>query len=154
MQAPVFDTNVRPDGVGLATLTEAASEAPLLVIATVRISWVPGVTPPGTDWWTDRSALTATLVETPAELLALDGSPVGEEAVAANVYEDGDVCDDGTVNVVWMVLVVPADRVPSAQGKAAAQSPEFDTKARPAGVGAATWTEDASDGPVFDTVVV
>jgi hypothetical protein len=60
----------------------------------------------------------------------------------------------GVVNVLVIVLVWPAVIVPSAQGKAVVQAPLFETKVVPAGVGSATETEVASDGPLLVTVIV
>ena len=60
----------------------------------------------------------------------------------------------GTENVAVIVRVAPAGTAPSAQGNAVVQSPAFDTNVSPAGVGSATVTPAASDGPSFVTVIV
>ena len=45
-------------------------------------------------------------------------------------------------------------RPPRLQGKALVQSPLFETKLSPVGVGSATWTAFAPVGPLFVTVIV
>ena len=53
-----------------------------------------------------------------------------------------------------MVRVAARGSVPRSHGKAVVQSPAFATKVRPGGVGSATVTLVASDGPAFVTVIV
>lgn len=53
-----------------------------------------------------------------------------------------------------VVLVVFGAMVPKLQGKAVVQSPMFETKFNPAGVGSLTTTFAAFDGPSFLTVIV
>ena len=53
-----------------------------------------------------------------------------------------------------IVRIAPAGTTPSAHGKAVAQAPVFDTKARPVGVASLTTTPAASDGPALVTVIV
>src|SRR5262245_2673399 len=53
-----------------------------------------------------------------------------------------------------MVRLVPAVTVPRLQGNAVVQSPVFETKVRPAGVGSVTVTAAAFEGPLFVTTMV
>src|SRR5262245_22041673 len=53
-----------------------------------------------------------------------------------------------------MMRVSPGPRIPSAHGKAVVQAPSFISKWSPGGVGSATDTSAAVDGPPFVTVIV
>src|SRR5262245_6991590 len=53
-----------------------------------------------------------------------------------------------------MVRVAPGSSGPTEHGKAVAQSPAFERKARPSGVGSTTWTTAADAGPAFRTAMV
>ena len=53
-----------------------------------------------------------------------------------------------------IVRVAPGGNVPRLHGKAVVQSPAFETNVRPGGVGSASVTPVASDGPAFVTVIV
>ena len=60
----------------------------------------------------------------------------------------------GTDNVVVMVRLSPDGIEPREQGNAVVQSPAFDMKVRPVGVGSAISTEPAVSGPAFVTAMV
>ena len=53
-----------------------------------------------------------------------------------------------------IVRVAPAGNVPRLHGKAVVQSPAFDDERQAGGVGSASVTPVASDGPAFVTVIV
>jgi hypothetical protein len=58
------------------------------------------------------------------------------------------------VQVEVIVALWPFVRLPSAQGKAEVQAPELETNVKPEGVGSATETALAVDGPLFVTTIV
>ena len=60
----------------------------------------------------------------------------------------------GTLKVAVIVFVAPAASVPRSQGKALVQSPAFEAKTRPVGVGSLTRTFAAALGPALVTVIV
>ena len=74
--------------------------------------------------------------------------------LAVLLIAPGAAADCGTVNVATIVRVVPAGIVPSAHGNGVTQSPVFDTKVSPAGVGSSTTTAVASEGPALVTTIV
>ena len=93
---PALDTNVRPDGAVSATLTAAASDAPLLVTTIVNTAFTPGTTEAGPVLTTWTSALAATDVDDVDELLPGVGSDVVDETVAVLSTGFGVVYDAGT----------------------------------------------------------
>src|SRR5262245_45776828 len=62
VQSPVFETKVRPVGVGSVTLTAAAFEGPLLVTTMVKATLVPAVALAGPVFVTPTSADGVTVV--------------------------------------------------------------------------------------------
>src|SRR5262245_47901890 len=90
VQAPVVDTNVRPAGVALATLTPCASLGPLLVTEIVRTRFVPRATVAGPVMVSATSAVPeATIVDIEAVLLPAAGSAVDVVTVAVLVIGFG-----------------------------------------------------------------
>ena len=87
-------------------------------------------------------------------LLAAAGSGVALATVAVFVMGFGATYPEGMAYVVVIVRTAPDARVPSAHGKAVVHAPAFDTNVRPGGVGSATVTDTAFDGPAFVTTVV
>jgi hypothetical protein len=79
---------------------------------------------------------------------------VGLDAVAVLAIGLGAVYPDGIAKVAVIVRVAAGGNVPRLHGKAVVQSPAFDTKVRPGGVGSVSVTPAASDGPAFVTVIV
>ena len=86
--------------------------------------------------------------------LAAAGSGVALATVAVFTIGSGVTYPAGMAYVVVIVPTAPAASVPSAHGKAVVHAPAFDTNVRPGGVGSATVTATASDGPAFVTTVV
>jgi len=112
------------------------------------------VTEAGPLFEISTSALVVTGVDAVELSLAEFGSVVADETVAVFWIGSGVVYDDGTEYVVVIVRDSPAGIVPSAHGYADTQSPVFDTKPSPAGVGSATDTAEASELPLFVTVTM
>src|SRR5690349_18261689 len=89
-----------------------------------------------------------------ALLFGADGSGVPLVAVAAFTIGSAPEYPGGTLNVAMIVRTAPAGIAPSAHGNGVAQSPESEMGTRPAGVGSASDTPAASDGPALVTVIV
>ena len=87
-------------------------------------------------------------------LLAAAGSDVALDTVAVFTIGSGVRYPGGMAYLVVIVRTAPAASVPSAHGKAVVHAPRFDTNVRPDGVGSATVTAVASDGPAFVITVV
>jgi hypothetical protein len=86
--------------------------------------------------------------------LVLVAGGVGLDAVAVLAIGLGVVYPDGIAKVAVIVRIALGGNVPRLHGKAVVQSPAFDTKVRPGGVGSVSVTPAASDGPAFVTVIV
>ena len=100
------------------------------------------------------SALCTTGVLVVDESLPAAGSLTAEDTDAVLTTGPPPEYDAGTRYVDVIVRVAPAGTVRSEHGNAVVQSPVLPTKLTPAGVGSATTTDVASDGPLFVTVVV
>src|SRR5437764_15026262 len=62
VQAPVFETNVRPEGVGSLTITALAAAAPPLETLTVKTTWLGAAVNDGPVFVTATSAVGAGLI--------------------------------------------------------------------------------------------
>lgn len=151
MQAPLFETNVSPAGVGSVTLMLDEVAGPLLVTTTVKAIVEPGAAEAGPLFAIETSA---PLIEVVVELLLLPGTGSLLELETDAVLVIAPVAVGETLKVEVIVAVWPLVIVPSAQGKAVVHAPLLETKVRLAGVGSLTVTPDASDGPIFVTVTV
>jgi hypothetical protein len=154
-QAPLFEMNVRPAGVGSETLTFVALSALLFVTAITNVIVSNECAFDGPLFTTDRSMLppVASGVVTVDELFVLFASFV-ELLTDAVLLIELPVKPAGTLNVDVIVAVCPDVIVLSAHGNGALHAPEFETNVRPAGVGSLTNTFDALSGPLFVTVIV
>ena len=83
VQAPLFETNVRPGGVGSETVIPDAAAGPLFVTTIVYVTLWPAVTVPGPVLVMERSACATTVVVADAVLLELIGSGVVAEVTWA-----------------------------------------------------------------------
>src|SRR3954454_8228645 len=99
-----------------------------------------------------RSALAVTVDVFVALLFPAVGSEVVDETVAVFAMAPAKLAAVEYVDV--MVTLCPFVIVPSAQGYAVVQPPLLETRVSPAGVGSATVTLDAADGPLLVTVTV
>ena len=152
MQAPEFDTNVTPAGVGSATTTNCASVGPAFATVSTYEMVSPGLATAWPSFVIARSADAAfTTVVAVAVLLPGSGSLVAAPTVAVLVITPGPADTDGTAKVVWMVRLSPAGIVPRLQGNEVWQSPLLPTNARPPGVASDTVTPVASPGPLLVT---
>src|SRR5262245_53121796 len=110
VQSPVFETKVRPGGVGSVTTTFVAVDGPWLVTWIVKVRFVPAVTPAGPLFNTARSACTAIAVVSVALLLAAVGSVVPVGAATVAVLLSVPLAVDATVPVALNVTDAPAAR--------------------------------------------
>ena len=90
VHAPLFDTNVRREGVGSVTVVLTASPGPTFTIVMLYVMLVPGLAVDGPLFAIERSAFCSTVAAVADELL-LDGtgSVVPALAVAVLVIEAG-----------------------------------------------------------------
>src|ERR1051326_990449 len=159
VQAPVLETNVRPEGVGSVTTTFAASLGPLLRTSIVKLTKSPVNACDGPLFVSLMSALgvlplggTMFVVDV-AELLPLFGSPIPDDTLAVFVT-CVPVKFAGTLNVEVIVALVFGLSVPMLHGNGVAHAPLFETNVVPAGVASVTVTFGAATPPLFVMVIV
>ena len=99
-----------------------------------------------------RSALAVTVVVLVELLFPAVGSAVVDDTVA--VFETVPAKLGAVEYVEVMLTICPFVIVPGAHGYAVVQPPLFEMNVNAAGVGSATVTLEADDGPLFVTVIV
>src|SRR5205085_3150976 len=115
LHAPLFETNVRPAGVGSETVTPVASEGPELVMVIVYETVWPAVIVAGPVFVMFRSAMTVDkLVVSDALLFAEFESVVVVLTEAVFVTEP--LAPEAMLYVALTVTAEPAVNIPSAQG--------------------------------------
>ena len=155
LPAQVHVTPVSAAGNGSVTVAPLASLGPSgLVTVIVYVVVSPATTPLTPLVFVMVRSVTA--VATGVLVVALWGTAGGValDTVAVLTMGLGVVYPDGTAKVAVIVRVAAGGSVSRSHGKAVAQSPAFETNVRPGGVGSASVTPVASDGPALVTVIV
>src|SRR5262245_38847557 len=95
-----------------------------------------------------------TVVDADATLFAGTGSEDVAVTVAWLTMGLGPRYCAGTAKVAVTETMSPGSTVPMAQGNPPVHAPVAETNCSPAGVGSASTTPDAADGPAFWTLIV
>ena len=142
-----------------ASVTETLNESdgPLLLTVSVYVASVPAMAVAGPDFAMLTSASTPMDVVALAVSFAGAGSGVAEEMVA--VFVTGPVVSAGMFRTTSNVAVAPAANVAAvhavdAHANAGPLVCVIETNVIPAGATSFTETADASDGPLFEAVIV
>ena len=164
VQSPVFDTKVRPGGVGSASMTFCAVDGPSLVTPTTKVTMPGGVTDSGPDLLAMRSADAAIVVMSVEVLLEGSGSvvPAGGATVAVFVRTPLAVGDTVAVTVKvtdpprgsdTVVSMFPVPDPPLQDDRVAAMHDQ-ETLVSSGGNVSRTAAPTTSLGPRLDTVIV
>src|SRR5437762_3539154 len=159
VQAPLFETNVRPAGVGSVTTTFAALAGPLLSTSIVKFTKPPGFALDGPVLAMLTSAfvgVTGVLLIVVVALAMLLLAFVSVDAVVtfAVFVIDVPVNVMGMLYVEVMMTLCPLFIEPRLQGNGVLHAPLLLTNVTPAGGVSFTTTPDAVAGPLFETMIV